>query len=183
MWSISHHSVTAAMAIPHHLERKVLTRRASIMHLSALWTEKKEQNCPVYMKKILSVLCTRTCMGIHVWKGEGVSVCVCVCRVQTAGLGMRYYQTWLVWILMFWLTQLALYSSRWKPWHMNILPSMDVLAMQRKSRQLTNKDAFEICIPSSWNLIGNKGLSWHLLPQQVTTRLWAEQRWCVGDGC
>lgn len=30
------HGVTAALAIPHHLEREVLTGPASVMHLSAL---------------------------------------------------------------------------------------------------------------------------------------------------
>lgn len=30
------HGVTAALAIPHHLEREVLTGPAAVMHLSAL---------------------------------------------------------------------------------------------------------------------------------------------------
>lgn len=49
MWSISQHSVTAAQVIPHHLERKVLTRPVSVMHLCVLGVGKEgeKETCPV----------------------------------------------------------------------------------------------------------------------------------------
>lgn len=45
--------------------------------------EKKKSKTVRCIQNILSVLCTRTCTGIHVWKGEGLSVCVCVCCRST----------------------------------------------------------------------------------------------------
>lgn len=61
MWSISQHSVTAAQAIPHHLERKVLTRPVLVMQLYVLYVGKKRQKknllC-VYKKSFLYSGCS-----------------------------------------------------------------------------------------------------------------------------
>lgn len=91
MWSISQHSVTAAQAIPHHLEGEVLTRPGQPPYCICVCREPTEKRMNKTVQSIRHILCLFLCTCMHVCVSSPANVSVLLPQSACLRIDVGWY--------------------------------------------------------------------------------------------